>query len=122
MVISDLAKDPDSHFPSLSALIDEIRRERRVELAVEDFRYDDLMRWKAGKLLEKPVLGMKFVQKQYPEVVVDKNIFLNEDGFILPYALSLPNGRSFDESKHYYFPVPKEQLVLNPNYTQNPGW
>lgn len=38
----------------------EIRRERRVELALEGFRYDDLMRWKAGKLIEKIPEGIYF--------------------------------------------------------------
>ena len=38
----------------------EIRRERRVELAFEDSRYDDLMRWHAGKVLEKIPEGMYF--------------------------------------------------------------
>ncbi|MGV3763132.1 RagB/SusD family nutrient uptake outer membrane protein [Parapedobacter sp.] len=38
----------------------EIRRERRVELAFEDSRYDDLMRWHAGKLLENIPVGMYF--------------------------------------------------------------
>ncbi len=38
----------------------EIRRERRIELAVEGFRYDDLMRWKAGKLMEKEPEGLYF--------------------------------------------------------------
>lgn len=122
MVISQLEKDPESDFPDLPVLIDEIRRERRIELALENFRYDDLMRWKAGKLLEKTVLGIKFVQSQYPEVKVGKNIYLDENGFIKPYALSLPNGRTFDEAKHYYFPLPTEELVLNTNLTQNPGW
>lgn len=40
-------------FPGVSPLLLEIRRERRVELVFEGFRFDDLMRWKAGKLLEK---------------------------------------------------------------------
>lgn len=35
----------------------EIRRERRIELACEGFRYNDLMRWKKGKLLEKAPEG-----------------------------------------------------------------
>ena len=65
---------------------------------------------------------MKFVQSQYHEVKVGKNIYLDENGFIKPYALSLPNGRTFDEAKHYYFPLPTEELVLNTNLTQNPGW
>ena len=38
----------------------EIRRERRVELAFENSRYDDLMRWQAGKLLTNIPEGMYF--------------------------------------------------------------
>lgn len=38
----------------------EIRRERRVELAMEGFRFDDLMRWDAGKLLTNIPVGMYF--------------------------------------------------------------
>lgn len=99
-----------------------IRRERRVELALENMRYDDLMRWKAGKLLEKTVRGMKFVQSQYPTVVIGKHIDVDSEGFILPYWNILPNGRKFDESKHYYFPLPTEELVINKNLKQNLGW
>lgn len=45
--------------PMTGAIL-EIRRERRVELAMEGYRYDDLMRWHAGKLLEKIPEGMYF--------------------------------------------------------------
>lgn len=38
----------------------EIRRERRVEFAFENLRYDDLMRWQAGTLLTKIPEGMYF--------------------------------------------------------------
>lgn len=38
----------------------EIRRERRVELAFEGFRFDDLMRWEAGVLIEKELEGIYF--------------------------------------------------------------
>ena len=38
----------------------EIRRERRIELALEGFRLDDLMRWNAGKLLEQEPKGLYF--------------------------------------------------------------
>lgn len=36
----------------------EVRRERRIELACEGFRYDDLMRWSCGTLLNKAPEGM----------------------------------------------------------------
>lgn len=38
----------------------EIRRERAVELSVEGFRYQDLMRWKEGKCLEQAFVGPYF--------------------------------------------------------------
>jgi len=38
----------------------EVRRERRVELAFEDFRYNDLMRWGAEQLLLNAPTGMYF--------------------------------------------------------------
>ncbi|SEW52590.1 RagB/SusD family nutrient uptake outer membrane protein [Chitinophaga arvensicola] len=38
----------------------EIRRERRIEFALEGYRFNDLMRWHAGKLLEKIPEGMYF--------------------------------------------------------------
>lgn len=103
-------------------LLREIRRERRVELAFENFRWDDLMRWKAGRFLEIPVQGIKFVQSQFPQVVPGKDVFLSSDGYILPYFQTLPGVRKFDENKQYLFPIPVEDLVLNPNLKQNPGW
>src|SRR6185312_15473485 len=103
-------------------LLREIRRERRIEMAFENTRWDDLMRWKAGKFLEIPVEGMKFVQSQFPSVKVGKDVYLSSGGFIMPYAKTLPDGRQFDESKEYLFPIPVEDLVLNKNLVQNPGW
>ena len=106
----------------VSPLLREIRRERRVELAFENTRWDDLMRWKAGRLLEVPVEGIKFVQSQFPTVVVGRDVYLSAEGFLLPYYKTLLGGRTFDESKQYLFPLPIADLVLNKNLTQNPGW
>lgn len=38
----------------------EIRRERRIEMALEGYRHDDLMRWYAGKLIEQEPQGLYF--------------------------------------------------------------
>ncbi|MFW6326773.1 MAG: RagB/SusD family nutrient uptake outer membrane protein [Bacteroidota bacterium] len=107
-----------------SPLLREIRRERRVELAWENFRWDDLVRWKAGKLLLIPeaIRGMKFNQYQYPSVQVGTDVYLDSEGFLEPYQKSLPNGRTFVEPKQYYYPIPSEDIVLNKNLVQNPGW
>lgn len=47
-------------YPNVNALLLEIRRERRVELALEGYRTDDIYRWAAGKLLEKEPQGIYF--------------------------------------------------------------
>ncbi|ETZ21748.1 RagB/SusD family nutrient uptake outer membrane protein [Pedobacter sp. V48] len=107
---------------SIHPLLREIRRERRVEMAFENTRWDDLMRWKAGKLINVPVEGIKFVQSQFPTVVVNKDIYLSTEGYILPYFKTIPTGRKFDETKGYLFPIPTEDLILNKNLVQNPNW
>jgi hypothetical protein len=106
----------------INPLLREIRRERRIEMAFENTRWDDLMRWKAGKLINVPVEGIKFVQSQFPKVVIDKDVYLSAEGYIMPYAKTLPNGRKFEESKAYLFPIPIQDLLLNKSLKQNPNW
>ena len=72
-----------------AGVILEIRRERRVELAFENSRYNDLMRWNAGKLLEKIPEGMYF-----PSV---GNYDLTGDGIpdikLIPEGQTIPSDR-----------------------------
>lgn len=129
MIIADLIKDTQSDFAkagiNLPVLIEEIRRERRIELIMEEFRYDDLMRWAAGKmfLLPESTQGLQatLVPSLVPKIAA-KAFLVTSQGFIDVYQKSLPAGRKFDETKNYYFPLPKDQLTLCPNLTQNPGW
>lgn len=140
MVIANLRRDPDSDMTQtagyldqeVSVLLEEIRRERRVELAVEGFRRNDLLRWGAGKFYEKPVLGARWSYflglkdvkglPIYDESSLGKDIWVNKDGYIEPYQRSLPKGRAFDPKKHYLEAIPLVELSLNPKLGQNPGW
>src|SRR3546814_7936334 len=54
-----MVKYPNVDGPNMGVML-EIRRERRVEFAFENTRYDDLMRWRAGKLLKTIPKGMYF--------------------------------------------------------------
>ena len=111
-------------FPALPPLLNEIRRERRVELALEGFRFDDLMRWRAHHLLQRPLKGAKynqFVGKPFNPPL--NNIPVSSDGYIFPYLNSpAVNGWQFDPAKHYLLPLPTNELVLNHNLKQNPGY
>ena len=118
----------------VAPLLQEIRRERRIELVAEGFRYDDIIRWKAVKLFENPktVLGMR---------VTDKVISLYQEGtfggdkgralveyegktYIRPYSKDLNDaGRKWSaDDKRFLNPISKNVMLINPNITQNPGW
>ena len=122
MIIANLVKDPKSDFPNIPVLIDEIRRERRVELASEGFRFDDLHRWNAGTLINNPetALGMKLtpaLMAQYPADQVS-GIVVNGNNYIEIY----PGITRTWNDKLYLYPLPTQELTLNPNLKQNPGW
>ncbi len=123
MIIGNLVKDPKSLFPNIPVLIDEIRRERRIELASEGFRFDDLHRWNAGSLMSNPeaILGMKLLpalKAQYPPSQVS-TIVVNSDNYIRVY----PSYSKFPwDDKMYVYPIPVQEITLNPQISQNQGW
>jgi len=136
------------YFPTISdPVLLEIRRERSIELALEGFRFDDLLRWARGKLLEMFYKGMyvpamnvlydlnedtkpdvSFVA-QVPSPTVPGVVYVKIDN----NAIKLSEGtkghllwqtnqtKQWDDYK-YYYPIPFNEIVLNPNLTQNPGW
>lgn len=107
----------------LKNVILEIRRERRVELGGEGIRFDDLLRWKAGPLIENPstILGMKLIpsfKALYPSSQV-ASIPLNDQDYIEVYPSV--SSRTWND-KMYHYPIPLQELTLNPALKQNPGW
>lgn len=101
---------------TLSPVLQEIRRERRVELAGEGFRFDDLCRWKAGHLLDNVMtyVGKKLSNGKY--AIVYPN-YTNDD-------LSYQEGKSRKwDDKMYLYPIATGELQRNPQLLpQNPGW
>lgn len=129
------------------AVILEIRRERMVELNQEGFRYYDLMRWKEGKIFEQQMYGMYFpglgnfdldgdgvadvtlYKGDKPAGAasvafkVDVDIILSggESGMINPFK-NMPGKWDETNDKDYLYAIPTDDLILNTNLTQNPGW
>lgn len=91
---------------SISPLLNEIRRERRVELACEGLRWNDLCRWKAGKLLENP-----------------KTYWGPRDPATGEYKVVYPGMTRTWNDRQYLYPIPTDEFSYNPNLLpQNPGW
>lgn len=98
-------------------LRNEIRRERRVELALEGHRYFDILRWKQGSLLAQDVKGIKkSLVPSYNQVYI-ATIPTDAEGYLI-----INSGRKFEEPKNYRWPVPLAQKDLNPNLVQPTGW
>ncbi|QDO95213.1 RagB/SusD family nutrient uptake outer membrane protein [Formosa sediminum] len=122
-----------------------VRNERRAELAFEGRRYMDLIRW---RLAEKALTGYTYgllnvtvdtninVAPTGPlmDNLVNKDLWfwgqtpeIDEDG--LPDFTGLLNAgycRTLNEiifpERQYLFPIPEQDILLNPNLTQNPGY
>lgn len=152
-------KAPDTADPYLENYYDglsdkwilEVRRERAIELYMENLRWDDLMRWKMGHKLTVEFAGL-----YVPEV--GKAIDLNGDGTndvcfyskthakpsktesSVTYVQITENGdavtnfglnadnclvykldRVWSDYK-YLHPIPQSALNINPDLGQNPGW
>jgi starch-binding outer membrane protein, SusD/RagB family len=99
--------------------IDEVRRERAVELSFEGFRFNDLQRW--------------LLLTEYPYNVKTSNEFtrVENDDF---YKTSNPKDArvaNFTEKsiltrqfgvKHYWFPLKISDVSMYAEFKQNPGW
>jgi hypothetical protein len=100
----------------VSSLLWEIRRCRRCEFMLDkNIRYWDLVRWHQLDLLDS---------NEHPNILLGANISAsdvtvgNVDGYI---NASYGMNRTYSE-REYLYPIPSEQVRLNPKLTQNPGW
>lgn len=122
--------DPDRD-PDVPAMLWEIRRERRVELAFETSRLDDLKRWK--KLIYlwsdyNPAIstGAWISYADYPNA--DKSKAVLETGETEGYLVVTPvsNQRPAPQARDYIRPIPTDQIQIfaQNGYTleQNPEW
>lgn len=127
----------------------EIRRERAIELTQEGFRFNDLVRWKAGYCLDQSISGMYFPGSgSYdlsgngkPDIILynDGEAKPSADSGVLVYKIGTDILLSekdkgyveyhkdivrtpFDEGRDYLYPIPRNERSLNNNLTQNPGW
>lgn len=95
--------------------MDEVRREREVELAFEGMRFNDLQRW---LLLTEAPYNTKYEQV-FERVNSDPKH--PENGQVSGYGKKVIIKRDFT-AKHYWFPFPTDQTQLYAEFPQNPGW
>jgi hypothetical protein len=86
-----------------------IREERMSELALEGYRYWDLLRWQTAEdELSNPITGWTLSGKEPAAYYKEAS------------ALSVPV--TFNKPRDYFSPIPTEEILRNRNILQNPGW
>lgn len=110
----------------------EIRRERIVELMGEGFGIYDVWRWRmAPWFINRPACGI-WTTKAYalknnmtlynPDTGFSDGVDGSmEEGHIFLFNDPLKEGKGWDD-KYYLWQIPTNEILLNPNLTQNPGW
>ena len=144
-----MAEVPANLMDTKEHFMDEIRRERTVELSFEGFRWNDLQRW---LLLTEPPYTVKYSHeferlewgKYDPNKTFEENnldakgkpitdpdkITYTWDWFKThdPKEAKVGNFHKEElitrrlESKHYWFPLPDKDTYLYYGFKQNPGW
>lgn len=130
MQLSDITSSFDPmRDQSVDPVLWEIRRERRVELMGDGFRFDDLRRWKKCEYINKQKLGRWYSAKQ----LVEDGLIANEsqcklkfkgggtEGYVEFFGDPVAEGYGWKDY-YYLYPLPLNDLALNPNLKQNPGW
>ena len=130
-----LAPAKDANFTdfgyTLTPVLQEIRRERRSELALQGFRLDDLMRWKADKLIvgkrgkgayvgDESILFNSYSPDNQKRI--RERLTLDDNKWADPMAGTLPSGYQFHADRDYLLPIPPSELELNKKLKQNPKW
>jgi len=112
----DPKKDTDE---DITSLLWEVRRERRTELMLDGFRFDDLMRWAKGKYMDNATNPDIF---KGAKIAGNGQVKTDANGYITPYATSA--ARPFADPKNYLSAIPTGQIALYPDgsFKQNPGW
>ena len=90
-----------------SGLREIIRQERLIELCFEGHRYNDIRRWKLGsEYFSTPVRGWSVDEESQADFynVIDVGM------------------RAFNSPRDYLHPISFNELNINPNLVQNPGW
>ncbi len=125
----------------------EVRRERAVELIWEGRRFDDLIRWRVGDLMERDMTGIyvpalntpldlnedgiddvRFFQGDAPEPIdglTDVNVTEGQMQ-VLEHGtygeIVYDAGQREWTDKKYLYPVPEADRLMNEALGQNPGW
>ncbi|RDV13245.1 RagB/SusD family nutrient uptake outer membrane protein [Pontibacter diazotrophicus] len=130
VAVNGISYDDTQRDPSVSPVIWEIRRERRVELMMEGFRLDDLRRWKKLEYTDTQAntdinRGAWVSKAEYPGLNTSVVLSEGEEGYIIP-STKAESQRIFADPKVYLDPLPLDQVKLykdaGASLTQNPGW
>ena len=107
----------DKFTGNTQSFLGEVYRERAVELAFEGHRFVDLRRWML--LLERPYTLKTSLE--FDRAVEDMDYSKPQEAKVLNLKEVILVERQFGQ-KHYWFPLPQNDVDMYAAFEQNPGW
>ncbi len=106
-IVRERAGMPDATAaaPGYDNFMDLVRNERTVELCFEGHYWYDIRRWHIAHL-DLNCVNLSFDKDWTPE----------------SFTRSVVKTRVFEDPKHYWLPINRNQALLYPGMYQNPGW
>jgi hypothetical protein len=101
--------------------MDEIRRERAVELMFEGHRFNDLQRWMLLTVYPYNIKTSQEFDRVYPSEWYTSGENDPRDAQVAGWHEEVILERVFG-AKHYWFPLPDDEVYLYEEFAQNPGW
>lgn len=100
-----------------------VRRERKVELAVEGRRLFDIRRWRiAEDVMSGPRYGNSKTDLLVEPPVLDENSTPDYSNIPNKNILRVIETMTFDPARDYLWPIDPVELETNPMLEQNPRW
>ncbi len=120
--LNDIQKRAQAKHISTACTLDEVKKEKMLELWMEGGRSADLIRWGDTKTLENADSYVPtFRDKLTDGKASEHEGYISADGADF-YKKTYSNILGYKNGKHEFLPFPKRAVDLNSNLVQNPGW
>ena len=116
-----------AQLPSKSNVtMDDLKLERRLELAMEAVRFQDLIRWGDAPIVladkGKKLPNFLIVPKEGNDLTTAKGIYNAQYDTSVSYTENERELAGWTPNRDELLPYPENEIEVNPNIVQNPGY
>ncbi len=116
---------PEKNLSGKDAIMTELQKQKLLEFAGENIRWDDMVRWYGNDPAKlKAIMHERKTDSQHYELLYEENESGEKElvGYKPTDRISDTQGFDHFEAKFLYFPIPQAEVDANLNLEQKPEW